>query len=128
LAHHTGEPAISEQPNIDQRDRQPQLPPHEQHQRGRSDNARRDDVDTQAVGRPFLDGVDDTEHAQHRQPDTRQIPRSRLRISMLGQQHDAADEQDNHDGHVDQEHRAPPEVLEEEATEHGTERGARRER
>ena len=70
--------AIAEQPNIDQRDRQPQLSPYEQHQRGRPDNARRDDVDMQAARRPLLDGVDDAEHAQHRQADTRQIPRAGL--------------------------------------------------
>ncbi len=128
---HAGEPRVAEQPDVDQRVGQPQLAADEQRQRRGAEHPGGDDVGTDAVrdaGEALLDRIDHTEHADHGQRHTGQIPRTGLGVAVFGQQHDAADDQNHHHRDVDQEDRAPPEVLEQHAADHGAERRAGGER
>ncbi len=63
----------------------------------------------------FLDRVDDADHADEGEGDAGQVPGARVRVLRLGDQLDADEDEDGHDGQVDEEDRAPPEVLQEEA-------------
>ena len=120
--HHTGEPGIREESHVDQRRRKAQLTADEQGERHRPDDAGHHDVGADTVGQSgeaLLDRIDQAQHAHHGQTDAGQIPRTRVRVAVLGQQHKAADKQHHHHGDVDQEHRTPPEVFQQNASHHG---------
>ena len=132
IGHHdAGEHGAAEQPDVDQRDGQAQLAAHEQRQRGGAEQCGQHRIDPDAMcgGRDaLLDRVDDAQHADHGQADARQIPRPRFGVAVFGQQHQPADDQDDHRRDVDQEHRAPPEVFQQNTSDHRSECRAGRER
>ena len=98
-----------------------------QYERGDAADTYHRDVDAKPVSGTFLDGVDEAEHADERQPDAGQVPRPRRGVALLRQQDDAPNEQHDHHRDIDQKDRPPPEVLQQQPTDHGTQRGTRRE-
>ena len=103
----------------------PELPQAEHGEDGeareqRADRGRRHP----ALGRALDDAVEQAAEAGHRQPGPDRV--ERLGVGVLGvrHQHPAADQRRQHEGHVDQEHRPPPEVLQQEAAGHRADGGA----
>ncbi len=108
------EAPAAEQPHVEQRPRHRQLAAHEPVERGGAQQARGERGPHEPVRGGLLDGVHDTDHADQGEGDAQQVPRAGVGVAGLGQQLRADDDQDGHHGQVDQEDRAPPEVLQQE--------------
>ncbi len=74
-----------------------------------------------------LDAVDDQQHCNERLQCAQDVHAAGSGIAELGQQDGAKREQQKHDGHVDEEHRAPPELGQDEAADQRADGGAGRE-
>ena len=72
------------------------------------------------VLRELLEPVDDAEDGEQRHRDADEVQRARVRVPVLGQRARSQDEQEAHDRYADEEHRPPPEELEEHAAEDRT--------
>ncbi len=77
-----------------------------------------------AVGRRLDDGVEQRGETDDRQDRAEGIEPRRRGILRCGDEHDAGDQTDDHDGHVHEEDRTPVEVLDEEAAGEGSEGAA----
>jgi hypothetical protein len=122
--HRGAERRGAEQPQVDQGVGDPQLPPGEHHSGGTPCDEREQGggVDA-ALGGP-LHAVDQGEHRDDRQRRARDVEPARRRVADLGQQPRAHQQQQRHDGQVDQEHRAPPEVLQQHPRDERADHGA----
>ncbi len=112
--HGPAEAAVAEQPHVQQRGGERELTAYEPVQGGRAQQTGTQGGPREAVCGGLLDRVHDTDHADQRQHDADQVPGSGMRGPRLGQQLDPHKDQDRHHGQVDQEDRAPPEVLQQE--------------
>ncbi len=103
---------MPEEPHVEQRGRQGELAADEGVQRARAEDRGDRDLPGHAVGGGFLDGVDHADHADEGEGDADEVPGARDRVLRLGKQLDPDEDQGDHHGEVDEEDRAPPEVLE----------------
>src|SRR5690606_16487854 len=93
-------------------------------QGARAEQSGGDGDPAEAVGGRLLDRVDHGDHADQGQQDAGQVPGAGVRGAGLGEQPGADEDQDGHHGQVDQEDRAPPEVLEQEPAHDRSDGGA----
>ena len=100
-----------EQPQVEQRIRQAQLPAHEQHAHGQPGQDEQHRAQRQAVLGDLLEAEDDRQHRQQRQPGAEQVEPAGVGVPVFGQQRRPHHQQQRHHRHGDQEHRPPPEVL-----------------
>ncbi len=105
-----------EEPHVEQRGRQAELAAYEGVQGARAECRGGRDLPGHAVGGDFLDGVDHADHADEGKADADEVPGAGDRVLGFGKQLDSDDDQGDHHGEVDQEDRAPPEVLEQGST------------
>ncbi len=111
-AQRNAETAIGEQLQVEQRVRQPDLPPHEYDRKGDAGEERQQRQQVQAVPGDLLEPVDDRQQGGQRNRDARRIEPAGRRVAVLGQQQRTQDEQQHHRGYAEKQHRSPPETLE----------------
>ncbi len=111
---------MPEEPHVEQRGGQGELAADEGVQRARAEQRGERHLPGHAVGGRFLDGVHHADHADEGEADADQVPGAGDRVLGLGQQFDADEDQGDHHGEVDEEDRAPPEVLEQGSADDGS--------
>jgi hypothetical protein len=124
--HRAGETPVVEEPHVEQRGGEPELPAYEPDEHRQAAEARDRDLPASAVCGELLDGVDDPDHADQGEQHAQRVPRSGRRVLRLGDHLDPDHHEHRHDRQVDQEDRAPPEVLQQEPADDGSDGGARR--
>ena len=116
-----------EQTHVDQRIGEPSLAAEEDHPNREADQNRYNWQQRPSILGQALDAVDDAQHGNDRLRGAQRIHVAGARVAELRQQHRTQDEQHEHDRHIDEEHRAPPEVRQNHSAEHRTDDGAGRE-
>ena len=114
----------AEEADVDHRRLEVQLTTHEDEpeQHARDDREHRHRRDP--ILRDLLEPVDHAQDGEQRHRGAGEVQAASLGVPILGQGARAKDQQEHHDRDTDQEHRAPPEELEEEAAEHRSDRPA----
>ncbi len=118
-AHGGAEGRAGEQPHVDERMLALALAPYEddQQQDTDEDGAQRGRAEQRLAAADALDAEDDTEHAERRDDGADGVPGPVALAPGLRQQPASYQGHDRHHRNVDEEDRAPPEVLDEEAAE-----------
>ncbi len=130
-AHGGGERRSGEHRDVDQRVPAAPLPAHEEDQERQTEGQRyqRDRIQEARAAAQPLDAEDDAEHPGRGHQRAQHVPRAVLAAARLGQQPAGQRQDHGHQRDVDQEDRAPPEVLDQEAADDrpggGADRGDR---
>ncbi len=119
-----GERAVAEQPQVQQRRVEPPLPGDERDRAPDTGQHGQHRHHAEPVAGQRLQPVHERQDRGQRQRDARQVEPAGRGVALLGQHPRAEDEQQAHHRHAHQEHRAPPEVLQQHAADHRAERGA----
>ncbi|RAO59922.1 hypothetical protein PSN01_02546 [Micromonospora saelicesensis] len=119
-----GEAATAEQREVDHRVRPGPLPVQEERPHQQTADDGEDPHRAEAVAGHLLDAVDHRQQRAERQCRADQVEPPGRRVAELGHQERHEQEQHQHRRDVDQEDRAPPEVLQQDATEHRADRDA----
>ena len=122
------ERAHAEEIDVDQRLCEPRLPSNEQSPEREPEKHRRHRLGADAVLRELLQPVHDGEDRDERERGTEQIELSGIGVPVLRQQDWAEHEEQRHHRNGEEKDGAPPEELEQHASEQRTERTAERER
>ena len=109
---------------VDHRVSQCLLAADEDGRESESDAHREHGQPAQAVLHDLLQAVDHRQHGGDRQQRAQQVRAAGRRVAEFGQQDRAGDQQQHHDRHADQEHGAPPEVLEQDPADQWPDGGA----
>ena len=115
-----------EEPQVDQGVFEGGLPPHEDDAQDEAGHEAERRAPREAILRHLLQPVDRREHGGQRQESAHEVDPARSGIPELGQENGPKCQEQDHHGHAHQEHRPPPEVLEQDAAERRADRRPRR--